>query len=301
MYHEVINDVAVFVEVINTGSFVGAAKKIGISKPSVSRQVNQLESRLKTELIKRTTRKLSLTEAGQILYDRCKNFDDSLSGAIAEITNLRERPTGKLKIAFSSYFPNDFHALKTIADFISIYPGISVELHAFTTSADIDLIKKDFDLYFTDNDMTDSHLKSVLIHEYPIKVCATPSYFQKHGTPKRPEDLINYNCLLHFLYEKPINEWLFKINNDYEMIKVHGSLYASRAQMLLQVALAGAGIVQLPLFMIEPYLKTGKLMTILDEFPLKKSPVYITTYRQKEISKKCRFFIQHMKTQYGRQ
>lgn len=90
MYHEVINDIGVFIEVINTGSFVGAAKKIGISKPSVSRQISQLESRLKTKLIKRTTRKLSLTEAGQILYARCKNFDDTLHDAIAEITNLKE-------------------------------------------------------------------------------------------------------------------------------------------------------------------------------------------------------------------
>ena len=298
MIHDVINDVAVFVEVINTGSFVGAARKIGISKPSVSRQINQLELRLKTKLIKRTTRKLSLTGAGQILYDRCRNFDDSLSGAIAEIANLRERPTGKLKIGFSSYFANDYRAMKTIADFMAIHSGITIELHSFTTSNDIDLIKKDFDLYFTDNDMTDTHLTSTLIQEYPIKVCATPAYLQKNGTPKKPDDLINHNCLLHFLYEKPITDWHFKINDKYESIKVDGSLYASRTHILLKMARAGTGIAQLPLFMVEKYLQKGELISVLDEFSIKNAQVFVTTYRQKQNPKKLNYFLKYISDRY---
>lgn len=299
MIHDVINDVTVFVEVINTGSFVGAAHKIGISKPSVSRQINQLESHLKTKLIKRTTRKLSLTEAGQILYDRCKNFDSTLNSAISEITNLRERPTGKLKIGFSSYFANDYHAIKTIADFMTIHSGFSIELHSFTTSNDIDLIKKDFDLYFTDNDMSDSHLKSDLIIEYPIKACATPSYLQKFGMPKKPEDLTHHNCLLHYLYEKPLSEWEFDIDGKKRQVKVNGSLYASRTHLLLKMARAGSGIAQLPFFMVEKYLKTGELIAILDEYPIKSAQVFITTYRQKSVPKKLQFFIQYMKNKIG--
>src|SRR3989338_10801750 len=259
MINDMINNVAIFTEVINTGSFVGAAHKLKISKPTVSRCIAQLETQFKTKLIKRTTRKLSLTEAGQILYDRCKNFDDSLSSAIAEIANLRERPTGKLKIGFSSYFANDYRAMKTIADFMAIHSGITIELHSFTTSNDIDLIKKDFDLYFTDNDMTDTHLISTLIQEYPIKVCATPAYIQKNGVPKKPQDLMQHNCLLHFLYEKPVTDWQFKINGKYETINVNGSLYASRTHILLKITRAGIGIAQLPLFMIEKYLKSGEL------------------------------------------
>lgn len=298
MYQDVINDVVVFVEVINIGSFVGAAQKLGLSKPTVSRCISQLESRLKTKLIKRTTRKLSLTEAGQILYDRCKNFDNTLNGAISEIANLRERPIGKLKIGFSSYFANDYNAMKTIADFMAIHPGISIELHSFTTSSDIDLIKKDFDLYFTDNDMTDAHLKSDLIQEYPIKVCATPAYLQKNGTPKKPSDLINHNCLLHFLYEKPMTDWYFKMNGKYESVKVDGTLYASRTHLLLKMVCVGTGIAQLPLFMVEKYLKKGELISILDEFPIKSAPVFATTYRQKEIPKKLNYFLKYMRERY---
>ncbi len=293
-----LNDVTVFIEVINAGSFVGAAHKIGISKPSVSRQINQLESRLKTKLIKRTTRKLSLTEAGQILYERCKNFDDSLNGAIAEITNLRERPTGKLKIGFSSYFANDYSALKTIADFMAIHPGITVELHSYTNSNDIDLIKKDFDLYFTDNDMTDAHLTSTLIQEYPIKVCASPSYLQKNGVPKNPSDLIHHNCLLHFLYEKPLKDWYFKIDGKYVSVTIDGNLYASRTHLLLKMARAGTGIAQLPLFMVEKYFQKGELISILDEFPIKSAQVFMTTYRQKEIPKKLNYFLKYISERY---
>lgn len=298
MNQDVISDVALFIEVINQSSFIGAAKKLGLSKPSVSRRISELEKALNTKLIKRTTRKLSLTEAGQILYDRCKNFDNTLNTAISEITNLRERPTGKLKIGFSSYFANDYRAMKTIADFMSIHPGISIELHSFTTSNDIDLIKKDFDLYFTDNDMTDAHLKSDLIQEYPIKVCATPAYLQKNGTPKKPDDLMHHNCLLHFLYEKPITDWYFKTDSEYESVKVNGSLYASRTHILLKMARAGTGVAQLPLFMVEKYLKKGELISILDEFPIKSAQVFSTTYRQKEIPKKLNYFIQFVRSRF---
>src|SRR3990167_2291691 len=298
MYHDVINDVAIFIEVINTGSFIGAAHKLGLSKPTISRSISQLESTFKAKLIKRTTRKLSLTEAGQILYDRCKNFDDSLSGAIAEIANSRERPTGKLKIGFSSYFANDYSAMKTIADFMAIHSGITIELHSFTTSNDIDLIKKDFDLYFTDNDMTDTHLISTLIQDYPIKVCATPAYFQKNGTPKKPEDLSNHNCLLHYLYEKPITDWHFKIDDEYEHVKVNGTLYASRTHILLKMARAGSGIAQLPLFMVEKYLQKGELISILDEFSIKNAQVFVTTYRQKQNPKKLNYFLKYISDRY---
>lgn len=290
----VMNDVALFIAVINSGSFIAAGKKMGISKPSVSRRINELEKALNTKLIKRTTRKLSLTEAGQILYDRCKNFDNTLNTAISEITNLRERPTGKLKIGFSSYFANDYRAMKTIADFMAVHPGISIELHSFTTSNDIDLIKKDFDLYFTDNDMTDAHLTSTLIQEYPIKVCATPAYLQKNGAPKKPDDLIHHNCLLHFLYEKPMTDWYFKINNKYESVKVDGSLYASRTHLLLKMARAGAGIAQLPLFMVEKYLQKGELISILDAFQIKSAQVFATTYRQKQLPKKLNYFLKYI-------
>ncbi|HLB56018.1 MAG TPA: LysR family transcriptional regulator [Coxiellaceae bacterium] len=298
MINDMINNVAIFTEVINTGSFVGAAHKLKISKPTVSRCIAQLETQFKTKLIKRTTRKLSLTEAGKILYDRCKNFDDSLNSAITEIANLRERPTGKLKIGFSSYFANDYDAMKTIADFMIIHPGISIELHSFTSSSEIDLIQKDFDLYFTDNDMTDTHLTSTLIQEYPIKVCATPTYIQKNGVPKKPQDLMQHNCLLHFLYEKPVTDWQFKINGKYETINVNGSLYASRTHILLKMTRAGIGIAQLPLFMIEKYLKSGELISVLDDFPIKNSEVFITTYRQKQIPKKLNYFIQFMRSRF---
>ena len=146
--------------------------------------------------------------------------------------------------------------------------------------------------------MTDAHLTSTLIQEYPIKVCATPAYLQKNGTPKKPDDLINHNCLLHFLYEKPITDWYFKINDEYEFVKVSGSLYASRTHLLLKMARAGTGIAQLPLFMVEKYLQKGELISILDEFPIKSARVFATTYRQKEIPKKLNYFLKYITDRY---
>ena len=172
-------------------------------------------------------------------------------------------------------------------------------MHSFTTSDDIDLIKKDFDLYFTDNDITDSHLTSTLIQEYPIKVCATPGYLQKNGTPKKPDDLINYNCLLHYLYEKPIHDWYFNMNSEYKSVHVDGTFYASRTHLLLKMARAGSGIAQLPLFMVKKYLETGELISVLDEFPIKNTQVYLTTYRQKNIPKKLQYFIQFIKSRFS--
>jgi DNA-binding transcriptional LysR family regulator len=298
MYHEVSHDVAVFVEVINSGSFIGASKKLGISKPSVSRRINQLEQHLQTKLIKRTTRQLSLTEAGEVLYKQCKVFDSSFNHAIQEMADLRERPSGELKIGFSSYLANEYKASQVIAEFMEIHPAMSIQLHSFTTSADIDLINKNYHLFFTDNDMTNSSLTSSLLYKYPIRICAAPTYIQKHGMPKQPSDLKNHNCLLHFLYEKLINQWYFKQKGRYQKTIVKGNLCASRTHFLVKMVRAGAGIAMLPEFIIEKYLQSGELITVLDDFKCKDAEVFITTYRQKNIPKKIAHFIKFINAQY---
>jgi DNA-binding transcriptional LysR family regulator len=299
MYQDVISNISLFVEVINCGSFNGAAKKQGLSKPSVSRRINELESHLKTKLIKRTTRKLSLTEAGKLLYNRCQGFDSTITTALQEITELSERPKGVIQIGFSSYLANDIKISKIIADFMLAHPGISIELQSFTSSHDIDLIKKNFHLYFTDNDMTSANLKSELLLTYPIKLCASPSYIQTHGMPQHPNDLNKHNCLLHYLYEKPITNWEIKIQGEIKKVIVKGSLYASRTHFLVKMARCGIGIAMLPHFMISKHLQSGELMTILNEYECKKAEVYITTYREKDHPKKLSTFIGYIKSIYN--
>ena len=235
MHQHVISNISLFIEVINCNSFSGAAKKLGLSKPSVSRRVNELEIYLKTQLIKRTTRKLSLTESGKLLYERCQNFDSTITTVLQEITELNDRPKGTLQIAFSSYLSNDVKINKIIADFMLAYPGISIELQSFTSSNDIDLIQKKFHLYFTDNDMTSASLKSELLLTYPIKLCASPSYLQAHGQPQHPNDLRDHNCLLHYLYEKPITDWEINVDGAIRNISVKGNLHSSRTHFLVRL------------------------------------------------------------------
>ncbi len=297
MYQEMISDVLLFVEVIKTGSLSGAAKKLGISKPSVSRRLNNLETALKNPLIKRTTRKLSLTETGKILFNQCNEISATLDDAIQEISEHKSRPTGKLKIGFSSYFANDYRASQMIAKFMQINPDISVELHSFTTSADIDLIEQDFDLYFTDNDLTSSKLISTLYCKYKLIPCASPEYLKKAGTLKTINDLTKHNCLLHYLYEHPVKRWFYYEKGKIKAIDVDGKLYASRAHFLVKMARAGIGVALLPEFMVSKYLKTKELVALLKPIKFQEAEVYVTQYRHKNVSKKLQIFLDYIKSQ----
>ncbi|MBY0544172.1 MAG: LysR family transcriptional regulator [Gammaproteobacteria bacterium] len=297
MYEDIISDVLLFVEVIKVGTLSGAARKLGISKPSVSRRINQLEAKLKNPLIKRTTRQLSLTEAGRILYNQCSSIGAMLDEAVQEISEHKSHPTGKLKIGFSSYFANDINASALVAKFMRLHPDISIELHSFTTAEDVDLIEKDFDLYFTDQDLSSSKLISSLYANYTIKICASPDYISQHGEPKNIHELTQHNCLLHYLYESTIKQWAYYEKNKLKTIEVNGHFSASRAHFLLKMAVSGSGLALLPEFMIKPYLKSGELVTVLKSVKLQNASVYITQYRHKNIPKKLQLFLDYMKSQ----
>ncbi|MDF1795612.1 MAG: LysR family transcriptional regulator [Coxiellaceae bacterium] len=298
MYHEVINDVALFIEVINEGSFSAASKKLQISKPSVSRRINNLETRLKTKLIKRTTRKLSLTEAGQVLYRQCKDFDLSFQTALQAITDLNKQVVGQLKVGIASYLANDERFSAAVAAFMAANPNIDIQIQAFTASKDIDIVKKDFHLYFTDQDMTSTRFTSTLLKQYPVKLAAAPMYLQLQGEPITPQELSQHQCLLHFLYEKPLNQWSFIQDDKLTSIKVSSRFSATRTNILMNLAKAGCGITMLPAFMLTDSLQSGELVTLLNDTTCQPAEVHITTYRRKKMPAKLQLFIQHISSWY---
>lgn len=297
MYQDVVSDVLLFVEVVKAGSLSGAAKKLNISKPSVSRRLNQLETALKNPLIKRTTRKLSLTESGKILFNQCNDISATLEDVIQEISEHKARPTGKLKIGFSSYLANDYRASQMIAKFMQLNPDISIELHSFTTTADIDLIEKDFDLYFTDADLTSSKLLSTPFCKYKLLLCASPEYLQKAGTPKTIKELSEHNCLLHYLYEHPIKRWQYYEKGKLKHIDVDGNFYASRSHFLVKMARASMGIVLLPEFAVSKYIQSKELVLLLKHIKFQEADVFVTRYRHKNMPKKLQVFLDFIKSQ----
>ncbi len=294
MHQEMIGDVLLFIEVVKSGSLSAAARRLGISKPSVSRRLTQLEAALKNPLLKRTTRSLSLTETGKILFDQCNDISTLFNDAIQEISAQKARPTGKLKIGFSSYFANDFAASEMMAKFMQLYPDISLELHSFTTSEDINLIEKDFDLYFTDNDMSSAKLISTLYCQYKMVCCASPDYLKKTEQPQTLNDLTKHNCLLHYLYEQPVKQWSYYEKDKLKIIEVSGNCYASRSHLLLKMARAGVGIALLPEFQIKKYIKSKELVTLLKSIKFRPSEVYVTRYRHKNVPKKLQFFLDYI-------
>ncbi|NNM59409.1 MAG: LysR family transcriptional regulator [Legionellales bacterium] len=296
MHNELIGDVLLFIEVVKAGSLSAAARRMGISKPSVSRRLTQLETTLKNLLIKRTTRKLSLTETGKILFDQCSEISTTFDEAIQEITAHKTRQTGKIKIGFSSYFANDYRASQMIAKFMQLHPEISVELHSFTTSQDIDLIGKDFDLYFTDNDLSGAKLISNLYCKYKLICCASPEYIKHHGAPNLLTDLAKHNCLLHYLYEQPVKQWPYYEKEKLKFIEVNGNFCASRSHLLLKMARAGVGITLLPEFEVSRYIKSKELIVLLKQVKFQDAEVYVTRYRHKNIAKKLQLFLDHIKS-----
>jgi len=257
-----LNDMMLFAKVVECKSFSQAAKSLRISNSVVSKRITRLEQALGIRLLNRTTRKLSLTEAGTIFYERCSRISDDVDDAKLAVTYTHEAPQGWIRVnsPFSFGYSHMSHA---IAEFMEKFPKIKVDLHLSTNP--MDLIEEGFDLGIRIGELEDSSLIARRLAERRMRACASPDYLNKRGVPQTPEELSEHSCLL---YESLTlgNEWLFKENGKDKKIKVNGNLMSNNGNALIEAAVAGAGIVFLPGFMVTPHLKDGSLVSILNEY-----------------------------------
>lgn len=255
---QIWNGISEFVAVAETESFTRAAKQLGISTAQVSRQVTALEERLKIKLLYRTTRIVSLSESGAIYYEQCRHILDSLSEAEQVVTNLHEKLRGKIRISAPVTYGEEV-ILPIINDFLLKYPEIEISLDL--SNQRVDLLDDGYDLAIRLGQLADSRFIARKLAPRYLYVCASPAYIEQYGMPNLPSELSQHNCLIG-----TADRWHFQNKGKVSQVAVSGNLRCNSGYGLVNAALKGIGLVQLPNYYVQSHIDTGKLVPMLQKF-----------------------------------
>ena len=258
-----IDDIALFVHVVKAGGLAAAGRNIGLSPASMTARMNILEQRYKSRLLNRTTRKITLTDAGKQFYDIALRIVADMDEVEAVLTAGTVELSGALKITAPSDFGRQYIA-PALAEFVKENPNVTPSLHL--NEGVVNIIEQGFDLAIRFGNLPDSNLISQPLGNNRRVLCASPSYLKKYGTPTTPEDLANHQCLILDRLGEPLNEWHFKNNTHVTKIRVAPALLANDGALIRQWAIAGMGIAIKSIWDIKNDLADGRLVTVLDKY-----------------------------------
>ena len=275
-----------FVCVAEYGSFTRAAKALGISTAQVSRQISALEKRLKIKLLYRTTRKVSLTEEGRVFYQHCRSVLDGLNAAEQAVSNLQSKPQGRIKLTAPVTY-GEQQLLPLINDFMVQYRDI--EVTAFLSNQKIDLIEGGYDLAIRIGKLRDSTMMAKKLSLRTNFVCATPDYLHQYGVPHTLDDLSQHNCLLGTR-----DYWHFVEDGTEKNLRVSGTIQCNSGYSLVDAALKGLGIVQLPDYYVQKHLASGALVSVLDDYREPKESIWAIYPHNRQLSPKIRLLVDYL-------
>lgn len=285
---ENLTDIAVFVRVVKAGSFTAAAEELGLSRSVISKYITRLEQRFAVRLLNRTTRRLSLTEAGNCFFEKSQSALTQLEDAEGEILAMQGKPSGLLRISAPSSF-GVLHLAPLLPQFQRDCPGLKIDLSI--EDKQIDLVDAGIDLAIRIADLPDSSLVARRIAICKYVVCASPNYFKNNGTPVTPEDLERHNCLSFQFWDTP-NRWHFLSNDDqFRSVKIRGEVVSNNSLALRQILLVGGGITMAPTFLVGDDIANGRLIQVLDKYQCKSISIYAVYPHRKYLAAKVRAFI----------
>lgn len=290
-----LNDMMVFVKVIDNGSFTAAGDELNMAKSQVSKYISRLEADLGTQLLHRSTRSLSPTESGRALYETFANVCDTLEEAERVMDHTGHSARGILHVASPISFGH-LHLAPAIAEFMRAYPEIKVEMLLGNHYDDI--VTQGADEAIQLGKLPDSDLKARRIAMRGMRVCASPSYLKKHGTPNTPGELVEHNCL-NYANSSFDSEWQFLQGGKRLQVPIAGNLKANSSQALEAAAVAGLGIVMLPGYMMTRDMKQGRLVSILQEYCPQDIGIHAVYPRTRYVAPKVRVFIDFLVEQFG--
>ena len=288
-------DLTLFVNVADAGSFNKAAQQAGLSTPALSKRISKLEQDLGAQLIHRTTRRLSLSEAGESLYVHAKNIEGQVSDAIASVSAFSQGLTGTIKMSVPT-ISGELLLAEAVAEFCQKYPNITVDMRLENDF--VDLVGEGLDLAIRTGKLEDSSLIAKPLIQSNWVVCCSPSYIERHGEVGDLEALKDHNCLAYTYQAQGSFDWRFTRNNIEESVRISGSFATNNAQALRKAALAGFGIVYVPRCSVYEDLQQGKLVAILTDYQPRRLGVYAIYPFTKYLPEKLRLLIEHIKQAY---
>ena len=283
-----IGDVTAFVAAVKAGSYTQAAGTLGLTRSAVGKSIVRLETRLGVRLLNRTTRRLSLTDEGRIMYERCRQILEDLEEVDNMMAQRRIKPTGTLKLSAPLSF-GQRHVLPVLEKYLKSWPDLQADI-AFTDRY-VDLLEEGFDIAIRIGEpKDDSRILTRTIAIQKMVTCAAPEYLASRGIPETPQALTEHDTIFFFGAERR-RSWRFEIPDGTWVFEGPGRLNIDSSEAIRVSALAGFGIIHLPDYMVWEDLKNGDLVTVLEDYREKPEPVRLIYPSKRHLSPRIRSFI----------
>ena len=267
---ELLNDMALFVEVVKAKGFRGASEAIGVPNSTLSRRISALEKAIGLRLLHRTTRKVELTEAGQLYFERCKRIVDEARLAHEQLGEMLSQPSGVLRASLPVDFAVTYLA-PLIAEFAGLYPGITFDLDL--TPRRVDLVSEPFDVAIRMGEPENSQLIARLVASLTPSLYASPGYLQRAGEPSSPADLEGHQCLGIL----KAGAWTLRDGVQTVSVSVGGRFQLNSVGLIRRLATLDQGIVLMPAEIVADELESGRLRRIMPNWQGLPMPVYAIT------------------------
>ncbi len=291
-----LDEMQAFIAVVDTGSITAAAEQLGQTVSGVSRALGRLERKLRTTLLRRTTRRIGLTEEGTAFLAHARSIVASVDAAEEQMAARHEAPSGRLRVDAATPFM--LHVIVPLVEgFRQRYPQVQLELNS--NEGFIDLLEKRTDVAFRIGTLKDSTLHARPIGSSRVRVLASPAYLARHGTPTRVAQLAQHT-LLGFNQPESLNDWPLR-DGDGGVLHITPTIASSSGETLGQLALAGAGIVCLSDFMTRQDRKAGRLVPLFTRQLLDvRQPINAVYYRNTAVSSRIVCFVDYLKERLGK-
>jgi DNA-binding transcriptional LysR family regulator len=285
-----------FARVVKAGSFAGAAKRLGMTSSVASKHVAKLEKALGVRLLNRSTRKLSLTEAGAAYYEHCARIVEEIESSKTAIAQLQAAPRGQLKVTAPVTFANT-RLGPILREFFTRYPDIQVDLNA--SNRVTDLAEEGFDVAIRIARTLPPNVVARELRPVRWHLCGSPEYLEREGEPTHPANLSRHNCLT-FPTAAPGTVWHFVRGSERVEVPVHGSLQSNMVEALHDLVLAGTGLTLLPGYIAGKDIREGKLRAVLADWQIEAgSNLYAVYLPTRYLAPKVRVFVDFLVEKFG--
>ncbi|HCH6450255.1 TPA: LysR family transcriptional regulator [Vibrio parahaemolyticus] len=289
------DDLILFSQVIELGSFSKVAEANNLTNSVVSKRMARLEEEIGAQLLYRTTRKLTLTEAGKVLLHSAKNVKQATQEAMDAVAGFGENVSGHIKMSVPT-ISGDLILADAVAEFCNLHPGLTVDMSL--DNRFVDLVADGYDLVIRTGYLEDSSLIARHILDSQWVVCASPSYIAKNGKPIEPIDLTSHNCLQYAYQTTGASEWEFKSDEGNYIVRVSGCFSTDNATALRKAALGGHGIAYVPRCLVYHDIRNGQLVDIFPELVGKKLGIYAVYPFTRQSPNKVKLLIEHIRERY---
>lgn len=286
-----LSDMRVFCQIVDCGSLAQASRVLGLAPATVTGALARVEKRLGVRLLERTTRKLSVTEAGRLWYGYARQIVEQSDEAEDAVRSLSAEPRGHLRVALPLGVAMRF-IYPYLSEFSEHYPAVTLDLQV--SDRIVDLVANGFDLALRAGHPGDSDFVVKPLLRYRRLACASPAYLAQHGTPRKPSDLGSHHCLL-YRHEPQSSSWSFRVDGATVAVPVNCSFSSNESHALLTWARSGMGITLQPDWLVDDDLRSGRLIAVLDKYGIRNSrelpAIYAVLLKSRNQPKKVEAFV----------